>query len=102
MAAFRDDFVKHFGEHNALKIEWAADSHKNGVHDKEGSDKFRWAILICIPHECLDRYAEYHEITCKWDAVKDWLKTHKEYIGEHDGDVDYIGMFCGMYDEFVK
>ena len=102
MTAFRDDFVVRFGETNALHIEWAADSHKNGVHDKPGSDPFRWAILICIGWQCLEKFAEYHEITCAWEDVRDWLKTHKDYISAHDGDVDYLAVFTGVYDEFVE
>lgn len=99
---FRDEFVEKFGEHNALKIEWAAQSHMNGAHDILGSDPFRWAILICIGSECISRFADHHKITCSWPDVREWLLTKKEYICAHDGDFDYIAAFCGAYDEFVR
>jgi hypothetical protein len=101
MTTFRDDFISHFGEENALAIEAAADSHKNGVHDKEGSDRLRWALLICIGYDCIEKYSADHQITCSWEDVRDWMKMHKEYIGKHDGDSDYLAMLCGRYNEFV-
>lgn len=100
MTDFRDDFVKYFGEENALAIEAAADEHKNGIHDREGSDRFRWAILICVGSECISRHHEYHSITCAWEDVRDWLKTNKKYLMEHDGDVDFLALFAGVYNEF--
>lgn len=98
---FREDFVARFGETNALHIEWAAESHDNKVHNNKGSDPFRWALLICIGSECISKFAKHHEITCGWPEVETWLKTHKQYLGAHDGDVDYIAAFAGVYDEFM-
>ena len=61
----RAEFVSAFGEVQACAIEHAAEGHKNGIHDRPGSDPFRWALLICIGHECFTKasYRTYHDIT---------------------------------------
>ena len=99
---FRNDFIARFGVENAIAILEAANSHKNGIHDNPGSDKLRWAILICIGHDCISRFHEEHNITCPWEAVRAWLKQHKDYLAAHDGAVDYFALSCGTYNEFMS
>src|SRR5882762_5114889 len=58
----REEFVTLFGENEAMAIEAAAEGHKNGIHDKPGSDAFLWALAICVGFECCtkQRYADHH------------------------------------------
>ena len=99
----RDSFVQHFGEEDARNIELAAAEHKNGIHDEKGSDPFRWAITICIGFQCaeLDSYREYHGITAPWMEIQQWIKDHGD-LSIHDGDVDYIMLALGGYNEYVQ
>lgn len=96
----REKFVDEFGENNALVMEQAANDHKNGVHDNPGSDTFRWAICICIGHECFTRFADYHGFDLDAKKLKQWIKD-TAHLEEHDGDVDYLAVFSGAYDEFM-
>lgn len=97
----RDEFVKRFDERCATRIEQAAEGHKNGVHDKKGSDPFKWALAICIGYQCLGKYAKYHEIYYEEQELKDWIRENAG-LAEHDGDVDYLGVFAGAYDGWYK
>jgi hypothetical protein len=103
VSKIRESFVEHFGEEQAAKLEAAAVEHKNGIHDEPGSDFFRWAIVICIGFECFtkDRYREYHGITAPVEDVKQWVREHGD-IANHDGDADYLSLFCGTYNEYVE
>ena len=98
----RESFVKHFGEAQARAIENAALMHQNGIHDRRGSDPFRWAICICIGFQCMevDRYRESHGITALWDDIETWIKDHGD-LAHHDGDIDFISLFAGVYDQYV-
>ena len=99
----RVSFVKRFGEDAARRIEQAADSHRNGIHDEPGSDYFRWAVCIVLGHQCVERdsYREYHGIeTPTWDEFKQWVKD-EAHLEDHDGDVDFLAMFAGVYNEFM-
>ena len=98
----RVSYVEAFGEDEALSIEAAADEHKNGVHDKAGSDAFRWAIAICLGFQCaeVDSYRESHSIKAPWSEIQQWIKNHGD-LENHDGDVDFIMLAVGGYDEYV-
>jgi len=98
----RESFVARFGEGQAAAIEAAAEGHKNGCHDNPGSDYFRWAIAICIGFECMsnDSYRTDHGITAPWDEIRAWIKADAR-LAEHDGDSDYLALFCGHYNEFM-
>lgn len=100
--SIRESFVEHFKEEDARAIESAAREHSNGVHDKPGSDHFRWAIAICIGYECMevDTYRDYHGVTASWPDLKQWIKDHAN-LADHDGDVDYLSLFAGTYDQFM-
>ena len=103
MSKVRKRFVEDFGEDAATKIESAAASHRNAIHDNPGSDPFKWALCIVIGHQCveLDSYREYHGITTpSWKDFRNWVKIHGE-LESHDGDVDFLSLFCGTYDEFM-
>ena len=101
--SIREQFEKDFGKKQANAVMAAAEYHKNGVHDKMGSDPFRWAIAICLGYQCMekDRFREYHGITIPWETVKEWIKVHGD-LKNHDGDSDYLSLLCGVYNEFVK
>jgi hypothetical protein len=98
----REKFVEKFGEEQAKRVYDAAVEHKNGLHDREGSDPFRWAIAICIGFECLseERYRKSHGITVPWEDIKRWIIEEGD-LKNHDGDVDYLALCVGGYNEFV-
>lgn len=100
--SIRDSFVEAFGEDQAAAVEAAAEFHKNGVHDRPGSDYFRWAIVIAIGYECMsaDDYREHHGISAPWPDLHDWIRDHAN-LREHDGDSDYLALFAGAYNEFM-
>jgi hypothetical protein len=99
MSSLRDSFVNKFGESNAIALEQAAESHKNGVHDNLGSDYFRWATLIAIGYQCVDNpdFATYHKISVSPQSWNAWLVEHRKEFLAHDGDVDHLSAFCGVY-----
>ena len=99
----RQKFVEVFGEEQAQRIEAAAKEHENGVHDNKGSDPFKWALLICIGYQCISstQYREYHGIKLSWKRVKKWIKENAD-LGSHDGDCDYLALFAGKYNEYIK
>ena len=98
MVSVRQSFVATFSEKQAQMIEAAAETHKNGVHDKKGSDLFKWAVLICIGFQCVERrpYRLHHHITISYKAFLKWCKEHGE-LKSHDGDCDYLGLLAGVY-----
>ena len=95
-------FVARFGEAEARRLEVAAEKHNNDVHNNKGTDPFKWVLLICIGYECFtkDRYREYHGILTPSDDIKRWARDHAE-LDSHDGDCDYLSIFCGTYAEYV-
>ena len=99
----KSSFVAQFGYEEAEKIMRAAEEHMNGVHDESGSDVFRWAICICIGYECMSKkeYRECHGIITPWEELKIWIKTYAN-LENHDGQIDYLALFAGAYDEFVN
>lgn len=101
--SIREQFAAKFGEDQAAAIEAAANEHGNGINNTNlGSDPFKWALLICIGYECAskDSYRDHHGITAPWNTVSRWIKDHAE-LGTHNGDVDYLSMFAGAYNEFM-
>lgn len=107
-SAGRARFVARFGETAAAVIEKAAAEHRDPyVLDERGpgSDGFRWAILICIGHQCMsdDWYREWHHFEPPWAEVRAWLREPEQeaWIDAHDGDFDVLAAFAGMYDEIL-
>ena len=100
--SIRESFVTRFSEEQAKCIEDAAFMHTNGVHDERGSDSFKWAICICLGSQCMDvdSYRKYHDITVPWDELKKWIKEEADLVS-HDGDVDFLAAFCGVYNEYM-
>lgn len=96
-----DKFAAQFGEQQADAILSAALAHNNEVHNDPGSDHFRWAIAIVIGWECVSRFAEHHKITVSQDEFKQFVLDEAD-LGHHDGDVDYLGLFVGVYQEYIK
>lgn len=98
----REKFIERFGTQQAIAIEAAANEHMNGIHDNPGSDRFRWALCICIGYECMsrDEFRKYHGITIAWPVLKSWIKEEAN-LAEHDGDVDYMALLAGWYDEYM-
>ncbi len=104
--SIRDKFVKEFGEELAEKLEAAAECHRNGVNDgNKGSDPFKWVLLICIGYQCFEesRFRKFHGIPKKpsYAVLKRWIRDNAE-LGTHDGDYDYLSLFCGAYNYYVK
>ena len=99
----KESFIAHFGAEEAERIMCAAEEHMNGAHDESGSDVFRWAICICLGYECMsnETYRKYHGIITPWKDIKEWIKTYGN-LEAHDGDVDYLSLFVGVYNEFVE
>ena len=102
MSKTRESFVEHFGEDEASCIEGAAMFHMNGIHDKPGSDHFRWAICICIGIECFssEHGRSHHGIMASVLEIEQWIKDHGD-LSSHDGDVDYLALILGKYDKFI-
>ena len=99
----RDDFVQAFSEEQAAAIEAAAQMHANGInYGRIGSDPFRWAIVIVLGYECVEspNYAKSHGITVDWKTFQNWVKTNA-HLENHDGDVDYVSLFAGRYNEYM-
>ncbi len=98
----RVSFVERFGERQARAMETAAEMHTNGIHDKRGSDEFKWAVAICIGYECFtrDRFREYHGINIPVDELKQWIKSDGQ-LATHDGDFDYLSAMTGHYNEYI-
>ena len=99
----RKKFVEEWGEELASKIEEAAESHRNGVNDREASDYFQWALIICIGHRCLEKRKnrKYHRIPqLNWKKLKKWIRDNAN-LGEYMGDVDYLSLFAGDYDYYI-
>lgn len=97
-------FVERFGESQALVIEIAAESHANGVNsENRGDDHFKWALLICIGFDCMleESFRDHHGITVPWTELKPWIISFAE-LGSHKGDVDYLAMLAGYYDDFIQ
>jgi hypothetical protein len=102
MESIRNEFIKTFGLEETEAIENAAEGHKNGIHDKKGTDPFKWALLICIGHECMmiDSYRKYHGIKHPWEEIKSWIKNNA-HLETHDGDYDFLAALCGKYNEYM-
>ena len=102
MSDTRTLFAAQFGDEQAEAIQSAAEGHKNGVHDRYGSDKFKWALTICIGHECFtnDSYRAEHGITAPVDEVKQWIKDEAD-LASHDGDFDFLAAMAGAYEEYL-
>lgn len=100
-----DSFLERFDADTASAITDAAIEHSNDVHDQRGSDPFRWALLICLGYECMEkeRMRQYHKITPAWSDLHDWMteEPQRQAFAEHDGDVDYLALFVGVYTPYV-
>ena len=101
MNSVRESFVEHFGEEEAARVEAASRSHRDAhCAHKEGSDPFKYHICICIGFQCMDVHRGGHGFVASWEELKAWIKEHGE-LASHDGDVDYLALFCGAYNEFM-
>ena len=99
----RDSFVERFGEEQCAAVERAACEHANGINDvNKGSNHFRWCISIVLGYQCVskDSFRTYHGITAPWPDMQRWIKDNA-HLERHDGDVDYLALFAGVYDEYM-
>jgi hypothetical protein len=102
----RVSFVQHFGEDDAVRIEEASIQHINdtsAVHgdDNWGSDPFRYHLLNCIGHNCLDRFRKYHGIDADAQLIRDWVLAEAG-LAYYDGDIpDYIALMGGAYQDWI-
>lgn len=104
MSDKRSKFVKAFGEEQTAAIEAAAEMHWSETNGgNKGPDPFKWVLLIAIGYGCIkkERFREYHGITVPYDDLKSWIIESAD-LDSHVGDSDYLAMFCGTYNEFVK
>lgn len=102
--SLRDKFVARFGERDAAAMEKAAEEHKTVINSERiGSDPFRWAVMICIGYQCFEKagYREHHGITACFEDIREWLKANAD-LSRHDGDVDYLALAVGKYNEYVS
>ncbi len=99
----RASFVTRFGEAEARAIESAAEGHTNGIHDRRGSDPFKWAICICIGYQCFEkeRFREHHDIKAPASYIDKWIIEEGD-LANHDGDVDFIALMINAYDKYIK
>jgi hypothetical protein len=94
----RDSFEARFGADQADAIVAAAEGHHPG--DNRGSDPFKWAALIALGFQCVERYADSHGITVTNEEFREWCVADGD-LGTHDGDFDYLAAFVGTY-EFLR
>ena len=102
----RDSFEAQFGTEQADAVMHAVEYHlESGIttQGNRGSDPFKWAIALAIGFECMskDSYRKYHGVTAPWDEIDQWIKDHAD-LGSHDGDVDIIGAFAGVYEPYME
>lgn len=98
----RVSFVETFGEEAAVAIEAAASQHESPANSDQGSDPFRWAIVICLGYQCMevDSYRKSHGIRPAWARLKKWIIQHGD-IAHHDGGCDYLALLAGVYQNFI-
>ena len=102
--SIRTKFVEDFSEDLAKKLELCAEEHSNDVNSRnKGSDAFKWVLLICIGYQCFEikEYREYHKLPSQPDykTLKKWICDNGE-LGSHDGDLDYLALFAGTYNDY--
>ena len=102
----REHFVATFGESAAAAIEKAGFGHRDKRDDSLkdrglGSDPFKCALVFVIGYGCVSRFAEDHGISIEPAAFKSWVREHGE-LASHDGDMDYISVFTGAYNDYVN
>lgn len=95
-------FIERFGEHNAAVMINAAVSHMNAVHDDDAGELFLWALAICIGSECMkEKYRTDHPFeNLTEDEVRAWC-LESNWLGDYEGDVDYLALMIGMYHPWV-
>jgi hypothetical protein len=101
--SIRAAFVERFGEEEALRLERAAHAHAQPRPPKGiGSDPFKWVLLITIAYECFTResFRAHHGIVASVADLKEWIKSHGG-LDTHDGDVDYLALVAGAYNEYM-
>jgi hypothetical protein len=101
MKSIREKFEQDFSPEAAELIYKAALSHRNGIHDNQGSDPFKWAICICLGYDCTSTYQVEHGLAEFNDRkFRQWIKEHG-HLEHHDGDVDYLALMSGVYNEYM-
>ena len=102
----REKYIKKFGEKQAQRIEEAATTHYLSgatVSGKnKGSNPFKWAILTIIDFQCVEKYAKEHGITVSNNKFMKFCVKHRKELGEHDGDIGWIGVVAGVFDFINK
>jgi len=100
-------FVKRFGKELAEKIKEAALSHADGINNEKIGDFFKWALLMVIGYQCLEKkeYRKYHGIKfpkgVRWATIKKWIRDNAN-LASYQGSLDYLSLFAGTYDYYVK
>ena len=103
MREYRENFVKEFGEEEAIKIEEAALEHNNEIHPcGEEIDSFIWSIAICIGYQCfeIERYRQYHKINAPYIKIKEWI-IKNNLFKNYQGHLDYVSLLVGAYNDYI-
>lgn len=98
----RENFISHFSEKEAELLEAAAVSHENGINStNKGDDPFKWVVCIILGYDCTNKNKKSHHLEDFDDKkFKEWIKAHGN-LSTHNGDVDYLAMICGIYNEYM-
>ena len=97
-------FIEDWGKEIYDKVLESAEEHRNGINDREIGHKFKWALLICIGSQCMEKpkFRKYHGFPrLNWSKMKKWIKDNAE-LRKYKGDCDYLALASGAYDYYVK
>lgn len=103
MTPLQQRFADAFGADQADAVMSAARYHADAINgSNRGADEFRWALALCITHECMsrDEFRAAHKISASWPAIRAWIIREAD-LGSHDGDVDPLGLLAGMLNEYT-
>jgi len=99
----QERFATEFGEEQAIAIINAAEEHSSETIAKgQGSDPFKWALVICIDFDCWvkRRFRHYHKIKPSAFRIENWI-IHHANLEDYDGDVPPISLVLGKYNKFM-
>ena len=83
------------------KLTFIAHSHDFMTISIVDDNNFASVLLRLVDFECINRYAEYHEID------QDLVNRCEEYLKEHASNVSIenvgmLGLITGAYDKYVE
>ncbi len=102
-STLQQSFEQCFGEDETQRILAAAEEHANEPNsENRGDDWFRWAFLICVRYQCVekDSYREHHGIRSDAQELRDWALDWAWAFKEHNGDCDWLAAMGGAYTDY--